>query len=68
MLRSDKPAKPFAPNNCPIREHTADGVPVGRCWYHCPRGVCPRHGDVRSALAHYRTTGRLTNEVGDAIE
>jgi hypothetical protein len=38
------------PNNCPIRERTADGRVVGRCWFHCPDGVCPRHGDVRYAL------------------
>jgi hypothetical protein len=52
----------FMPNNCPIREHTADGVSVGRCWHYCPDGKCPRHGDVSSALLHYRSTGKLTND------
>lgn len=37
-------------NNCPIRERTGDGVAVGRCWFHCPNGVCPRHGDVTKYL------------------
>lgn len=54
--------EPIAPNNCPIREHTADGVSVGRCWHFCERGRCPRHGDVKEVLAHYRATGKLTND------
>lgn len=36
--------------NCPIIERTGDGTPVGRCWFHCPDGICPRHGDVRTYL------------------
>ncbi len=52
----------LSPNNCPIREHTADGVNVGRCFFHCPNDVCPRHGDVSEALELYRTTGSLTND------
>lgn len=36
--------------NCPIRERTGDGVSVGRCWFHCPDGICPRHGDVNKYL------------------
>jgi len=37
--------------NCPVRERTADGVSVGRCWFYTGEsGVCPRHGDVREAL------------------
>lgn len=51
-----------APNNCPIRERTADGFSVGRCWFHCPDDVCPRHGDVSRALKHYRDTGMLSEE------
>jgi hypothetical protein len=58
-----KTVTPIAPNNCPIREHTADGVSVGRCWHWCgSTSECPRHGDVRAALEHYRTTGQLTND------
>lgn len=48
--------------NCPIREATADGVPCGRCWFHCQHNICPRHGDVSEALATYRETGKLTDE------
>jgi hypothetical protein len=51
-----------SPNACPIRERTGDGRPVGRCWYHCPGDVCPRHGDVSGPLTEYRATGRLTDE------
>ncbi len=36
--------------NCPINERTGDGVRVGRCWFHCPGGICPRHGDVNRYL------------------
>lgn len=36
--------------NCPIRERTGDGTPVGRCWHWCPGGICPRHGDVTKYL------------------
>jgi hypothetical protein len=48
------------PNNCPIRERTADKVSVGRCWCWCVDGQCPRHGDVSNALEHYRKTGKLS--------
>lgn len=41
----------FHEKNCPIRERTADGRSVGRCWFHTgDNGVCPRHGDVKYAL------------------
>lgn len=36
--------------NCPIREHTADGVYVGRCEAACYDGVCPRHGRLSDYL------------------
>jgi hypothetical protein len=52
----------IAPNNCPIRERTGDGVSVGRCWCYCPDDVCPRHGDVSEALKRYRETNQLTDE------
>ena len=49
--------------NCPIRERTADGISVGRCWYHLPdKKTCPRHGDVSAAVEHYKETGELTDE------
>lgn len=54
---------PIAPNACPIRERTANGVSVGRCWMHCIDGTCSRHGDVSAALTHYRETGKLTDEL-----
>ena len=41
---------------CPIMERTGDGIAVGRCWFHCPNGVCPRHGDIAKYL------GKLTDE------
>jgi hypothetical protein len=36
------------PNNCAIRERTADGESVGPCTFYLEEGVtCPRHGKVR---------------------
>lgn len=35
------------PNNCNVQEKTGDGKPVGRCWFHLEKGVCPRHGIVK---------------------
>lgn len=50
-------------NNCPISECTADGVPVGRCWFYLKDGkTCPRHGNVSEAVKHYIATGKLTKE------
>ena len=49
--------------NCPIREQTADGVVVGRCWFHLPDGkTCPRHGDVYPEVVHCQSTGLTTLE------
>lgn len=49
--------------NCPIREFTADGVPVGRCWFHLPDGkTCPRHGNVGNAVRIFTETGKLTDD------
>ena len=49
--------------NCPIRERTADGIAVGRCWYYLPDGKrCPRHGDVSAAVEVFNATGRLSDE------
>ena len=48
--------------NCAIREQTAAGVSVGRCWFYEPGDVCPLHGDVSQVQKRYRDTGELTNE------
>ena len=37
------------PNNCAVRERTADGKPVGPCCFHLEGGTtCPRHGKVKA--------------------
>lgn len=39
------------PNNCSVRERTADGVFVGVCWFHLEDGTtCQRHGVVKIPL------------------
>jgi hypothetical protein len=49
--------------NCAVREFTADGICVGRCWaFVGEHGLCPRHGDVSEAQRKYRDTGRLTDD------
>jgi hypothetical protein len=50
------------PDACAVRERTADGVSVGRCWFKLENGVCPRHGDVREVQKNFKATGRLTDE------
>jgi hypothetical protein len=50
-----------AVNNCAIREYTADGVAVGRCWFYLRDGVCPRHGDVKDVQERYKASGELTD-------
>ena len=52
-------SEPIAPNNCAVRERTGDGVSVGRCWFHAPDDVCPRHGDVSEVQSVFRETGSL---------
>jgi len=48
---------------CAVLERTADGIPVGRCWFFVgDRYVCPRHGDVSEIQKHYQETGELTLE------
>lgn len=50
-------------SNCPIREQTADGICVGRCWYFMSDGhTCPLHGDVQPEIDAYRETGVTTLE------
>jgi hypothetical protein len=61
-VTQDELARLLVSMNCPILERTADGRAVGRCWFYCPKGVCPRHGDVSGSLDAYRKTGRLTDE------
>lgn len=62
----DIPAEFTRTRNCAVRERTADGVSVGRCWYALDeRGFCPRHGDVREQMAEYVKTGRLFEDPRD---
>ena len=62
-----KPVERPSPTACAVRERTADGVSVGRCWFHVEAGRCPRHGDVSKVQDEYARTGRLTDE-GDLYE
>lgn len=51
------------PKNCAVRQYTADGVPVGRCWYYVGEdNVCPIHGDVAEIQKRLAETGKLTDE------
>lgn len=50
-FRRDKP-KPVFTGNCFVRCFTADGDPIGRCYYSTYDGVCPNHGDVSFQLEH----------------
>lgn len=50
-------------NGCfSVRERTADGVSVGRCWYAIKNGKCPRHGDVSAQQLEYERTGELQED------
>ena len=49
-------------NNCAIRQRTADGVSVGRCWHWLKDGICPLHGDVSIAMSRYKLHGTLMDE------
>lgn len=64
---AERLASPANVSACAVRERTADGVSVGRCWFHVVDGKCPRHGDVSEVQAEYARTGRLTDE-GDLYE
>ncbi len=58
--------KAIRSRNCAIREKTADGQVVGRCWFYVGNyDICPRHGDVQQVMKRYRQTGKLTDE-GDS--
>ena len=47
-LEINKAHADLHPNNCAVRERTADGAFCGVCWFHLPDGVtCPRHGVVK---------------------
>ena len=52
----------ISPTACAVRERTADGMSVGRCWFAVKDGQCPRHGDVKAVQENYAATGRLTDE------
>jgi hypothetical protein len=47
---------------CAVRQFTADGVSVGRCWYTVTAGMCPLHGDVAGVQKRFAETGELTDE------
>ena len=54
---------PYMLRNCAVRQYTADGTPVGRCFYYLDDGhTCPRHGDVARVQAHYEATGKLVDD------
>jgi len=58
-----KPKIVMFDQNCAIREFTADGVSVGRCWFYVGyNDYCPRHGDVHKIQEKYRLTGFLTDD------
>ena len=40
---------PFT-GSCPVRERTADGTPVGRCWFATYGEYCSRHGKLSDYL------------------
>jgi len=63
-------SKPIGIGNCPIREFTADGVNVGRCWYWLGETghICPRHGNVEQAVEYYKVTGKLVDEPHDPFK
>lgn len=53
----------FQGKNCAIRERTADGVSVDRCFFHLSEtDTCPRHGDVKSEMERFRETGELQED------
>lgn len=62
LLRTGLPV--WDPQACAVRERTADGASVGRCWFRVVGGLCPRHGDVRMVQKRYQETGQLTDERG----
>jgi hypothetical protein len=49
MIFSRTPSVQFT-GNCPVRQHTADGAFVGRCWHSTYDGYCPSHGKVSKWL------------------
>jgi hypothetical protein len=66
MVKNSGSSRPMSkypnPTACAIRERTADGVSVGRCYFQTNDGYCPRHGDVRLVQECYAKTGQLTEE------
>lgn len=60
--RDEVPLVAINPRACAVRERTADGVSVGRCWFNVVDGRCPRHGDVTAVQERFAKTGRLTDE------
>lgn len=63
LIPKPKLVENFA-GNCPVRQFTADGVNVGRCWHYIgDTQICPVHGDVSEAV---KRLPKLTDEM-DAI-
>lgn len=55
--------QPFNPNCCAVRERTADGTNVGRCWFRLDeKDICPRHGNVSELMKIFRETGKLQED------
>ena len=54
--------------NCAVRERTADGVSVGRCWTYTEENdgilTCARHGDVTDIQKLFSETGKLGEDQG----
>lgn len=52
--------------NCAVRERTADGISVGRCWFSLDlvdgRWLCPRHGNVTEVQTVFHNTGNLSED------
>lgn len=48
--RKQEPERNFT-GNCMVRQHTADGVFVGRCYHSTYDDVCHLHGNVGEWLA-----------------
>ena len=53
-------------NNCAVRERTADGKSVGRCYLYLEHDdntyECSRHGDVTAIRKHYIDSGELSED------
>lgn len=66
-LKENPPKGPKGPKEftgtCPVRQHTADGDYVGRCYHSTYGGHCHLHGDVSRFLGE----GADLHEADDMI-